>query len=93
MRTAQCERLTAVDYAPLGIRVNAICPGGIDTPMLRGAIERRGRDPQDVVDRLSLMGRFGQIDEIAEAALWLCSDQSSFTVGHALAVDGGYLAR
>lgn len=83
----------AIDYAPLGVRINAICPGGIDTPMLRGAIERRRRDPDDVRDRLSLLGRFGEVDEIAAAALWLCSDESSFTAGHALAVDGGYLAR
>ncbi|MBI1350392.1 MAG: glucose 1-dehydrogenase [Actinomycetales bacterium] len=83
----------AVDYGPRGIRINAICPGSIDTPMLRGAIEKRGRDPQEVADRLSLIGRFGTVDEIAAAALWLCSGASSFTMGHALAVDGGYLAR
>jgi NAD(P)-dependent dehydrogenase (short-subunit alcohol dehydrogenase family) len=83
----------AIDYAPDGIRINAICPGAIDTPMLRAAMERRGRDPQEVAGRLSLLGRFGQPSEIAKAALWLCSDDSSFTVGHALAVDGGYLAR
>ena len=83
----------AVDYAPRGIRINAICPGAIDTPMLRGAMEARGRDPQEVADRLSLMRRFGTVDEIASAALWLCSGASGFTVGHALAVDGGYLAR
>jgi glucose 1-dehydrogenase len=86
-------RAAALDYAPLGIRVNAICPGGIDTPMLQNAIARRGRDPQDVIDRLSLLGRFGTPEEIARAALWLCSDASSYTVGHALAVDAGYLAR
>jgi NAD(P)-dependent dehydrogenase (short-subunit alcohol dehydrogenase family) len=61
--------------------------------MLRGAIAKRGRDPQEVADRLSLNGRFGTPDEIASAALWLCSSASSFTIGHALAVDGGYLAR
>jgi glucose 1-dehydrogenase len=82
-----------MDYAADGIRVNAICPGAIDTPMLRGAIDRRGRDPKDVAARLSLLGRFGDPNEIAMAALWLCSDESSFTLGHALAVDGGYLAR
>lgn len=86
-------RNAAMDYAPDGIRVNAICPGAIDTPMLRGAIERRDRDPKDVAARLSLLGRFGDPNEIAMAALWLCSDESSFTLGHALAVDGGYLAR
>jgi glucose 1-dehydrogenase len=86
-------RAAALDYAPLGIRVNAICPGGIDTPMLQNAMARRGRDPKDVVDRLSLIGRFGTVDEIANAALWLCSDSSSYTIGHPLAVDAGYLAR
>lgn len=86
-------RSAAVDYGPHGIRVNAICPGGIETPMLLDAMARRGRDPKDVADRLSVFGRFGQPDEIAAAALWLCSDASSFTTGHALAVDGGYLAR
>jgi glucose 1-dehydrogenase len=85
-------RSAAIDYARDGIRVNVICPGAIDTPMLRSAIEVRGRDPQDVARRLSPLGRFGDPDEIARAALWLCSDASSFTTGHALAVDGGYLA-
>ncbi len=83
----------AVDYAPKGIRINAICPGSIDTPMLRNAITRRGRDPQEVANRLSLIGRFGTVDEIAAATLWLCSGAAGFTIGHALAVDGGYLSR
>jgi NAD(P)-dependent dehydrogenase (short-subunit alcohol dehydrogenase family) len=83
---------TAIDYARSNIRVNAICPGAIDTPMLRNAIKRRGRDANDVANRLSQFGRFGRPDEIAQAALWLCSDASSFTTGHALAVDGGMLA-
>jgi NAD(P)-dependent dehydrogenase (short-subunit alcohol dehydrogenase family) len=86
-------RSAAIDYAPLGVRINAICPGSIDTPMLQNAMARRGRDPQEVVGRLSLLGRFGRPDEIAAAALWLCSDGASFTLGHALAVDAGYLAR
>jgi NAD(P)-dependent dehydrogenase (short-subunit alcohol dehydrogenase family) len=86
-------RSAAIDYAGRGIRINAICPGSIDTPMLRQAMTRRGRNPDDVVDRLSLVGRFGRPDEIADAALFLCSDASSFVVGHALAVDAGYLAR
>jgi glucose 1-dehydrogenase len=83
----------AVDYAPQGVRINAICPGSIDTPMLRGAMAKRGRDPQEVANRLSLIGRFGTPEEIAAAALWLCSGASAFTIGHALAVDGGYLSR
>lgn len=86
-------RSGAVDHASDGIRVNAVCPGAIETPMLLGAMEARGRDPEEVARRLSLFGRFGTTDEIAKAVLWLCSDDSSFTTGHALAVDGGYLAR
>lgn len=85
-------RSAAVDYAPLGIRINAICPGAIDTPMLRNAIARRHREADEVAGRLSPLRRFGRPEEIAEAALWLCSDASSYVVGHALAVDGGYLA-
>lgn len=85
-------RSAAMDYARSGIRVNAICPGAIDTPMLRAAMARRGRDPEEVAGRLSPFGRFGTPAEIAQAALWLCSDASSFTTGHALAVDGGMLA-
>ncbi len=84
-------RSAAMDYARHEIRVNAICPGAIDTPMLRNAMQRRGRDADDVAARLSLFRRFGDPDEIADAALWLCSDASSFTTGHALAVDGGML--
>lgn len=86
-------KVAAIENARHGIRVNAICPGPIDTPMLRDSMAKKGREPADVVDRLSLLGRFGDPSEIANAALWLCSDASSFTVGHALAVDGGYLAR
>lgn len=85
-------RSAALDYARHGIRVNAICPGAIDTPMLRDAMGRRGRNPDEVAKRLSPLGRFGEPDEIAQAALWLCSDASSFTTGHALAVDGGMLS-
>jgi NAD(P)-dependent dehydrogenase (short-subunit alcohol dehydrogenase family) len=86
-------RSAAIDYAGRGIRVNAICPGSIDTPMLRNAMKRRGRNPEEAVARLSLIGRFGTPEEIANAALWLCSDDASFVVGHPLAVDAGYLAR
>lgn len=85
-------RSAAVDYAALGVRINAICPGAIDTPMLRNAISARQRDPDEVAQRLTPLARFGHPEEIADAALWLCSDSSSFVLGHALAVDGGYLA-
>ncbi len=84
----------AIDCAKHGIRINAIAPSAIDTPMLRNAMARRpGGSERDVIARLSLIGRFGSVDEIANATLFLCSAEASFTMGHVLAVDGGYLAR
>jgi NAD(P)-dependent dehydrogenase (short-subunit alcohol dehydrogenase family) len=71
---------------------SAVVTGATDTPMLRNAMERRGRNADDVAGRLSYIERFGDPDEIAKAAVWRCSDASSFTTGHALAVDGGMLA-
>lgn len=85
-------RAAALDYASEGIRVNAISPGAIDTAMLRGAIVRRNGDPAAYARVLSPMRRFGDPDEVGAAALWLCSDASSFTTGANLTVDGGFLA-
>jgi len=86
-------KTAAIEYAGKGIRVNAVAPGAIDTPMLRGAIAARGSDEAEVISRLSLVGRFGDPTEIANAVLWLCSERSTYTIGHTLAVDGGYLVR
>jgi len=86
-------KTAAIEYAGAGIRINAVAPGAIDTPMLRGAMASRGSAEADVLAQLSLIGRFGQVGEIANAVLWLCSDASTYTMGHVLAVDGGYLAR
>ena len=83
----------AIEYARDGIRVNAVCPGAIRTPMLENAVARRGGTIEDRAQHLSVLGRVGEVDEIAKAVLWLCSEDSSFTVGHALLVDGGYLAK
>lgn len=85
-------RSAAIDYAPHNIRVNCIVPGAINTPMLHNAVERRNRELDDVAKRLSYFGRVGEADEIANAALFLCSDASTFTTGHPLSVDGGMLA-
>lgn len=85
-------RSAALDYTKHGIRVNAIAPGAIDTPMLDDALDRWGLDRDRVARHMSLFRRFGDPQEIANAALWLCSDASSFTTGHALPVDGGYLS-
>lgn len=81
----------ALDYARDGIRVNALCPGWVDTPF-NGPYEAQlgGRAAlENVVRDLVPMGRFGRPEEIAEAVLFLCSDRSSFITGHALVVDGG----
>ena len=85
-------RSAAIDYARHNIRVNCVVPGAINTPMLHNAMERRNRNVDDVAHRLSQFHRFGEPDEIAQAVLFLCSDASSFTTGHALSVDGGMLA-
>jgi NAD(P)-dependent dehydrogenase (short-subunit alcohol dehydrogenase family) len=80
----------ALDHAAEGIRVNAICPSCIDTPIHDR--RRNARQTRDVA-ALSPMGRAGQAAEIADAAVWLASDRSSFVTGIALPVDGGYSAR
>jgi NAD(P)-dependent dehydrogenase (short-subunit alcohol dehydrogenase family) len=82
----------AIAYAASGIRVNAVCPGYIDTPMIARAFEGRPEVRQMVIAQHPV-GRLGTPEEIAEAVLWLCSDAAAFVNGHGLAVDGGYLAR
>ena len=85
-------KTAALEYAKAGIRVNAVCPGPIDTPMLqRGASLR----PQ-IIEKMAAaqpVGRLGQPQEIAEAVVWLCSDAASFVTGQAMPVDGGYMAQ
>ncbi|MBB6406890.1 SDR family NAD(P)-dependent oxidoreductase [Arthrobacter sp. AZCC_0090] len=81
-------RVAALDYASEGIRVNAIAPGPILTERLAGA----GQAAQDRVAAAVPLGRIGTTADIAAAALWLCSEQSSFVTGTVLAVDGGRLA-
>jgi NAD(P)-dependent dehydrogenase (short-subunit alcohol dehydrogenase family) len=84
-------RSAALDYAAQGIRINAICPGIIDTEMMSrftgGTDEGRA-----AVIAQEPVGRMGRPEEIAAAVLWLCSDEAAFTVGHAMVVDGGQTA-
>ncbi len=83
----------AIDYGRRGIRVNCICPGGIDTPMLRSITDSEGMDLyREKLRDEHLLGRFGQPSEIAAAAAFLASDDASFITGHALVVDGGFTA-
>ena len=83
----------AIDYGRAGIRVNAICPGFIDTPMLQSVFTMDGMEPikRDITAAHQL-GRLGRAEEIAAAALFLCSSDASFVTGVALPVDGGYTA-
>lgn len=86
-------RVAALELAPLGIRVNAICPGSIDTPMVRAdAIDGLASAPPDEVYAGLPLGRVGQPTEIAAAVVFLTSDESSYCTGTELVVDGGMLA-
>src|SRR5689334_14641677 len=86
-------KVASLENAPLGIRVNTVAPGAIDTPMIRGALETVGMTEAEFAPLISLLGRFGQPEEVAQASLWLCSDQSSYVTGAVLSVDAGYTSR
>src|SRR5436190_17940680 len=81
----------ALEYAPRGIRINAVCPGTIATPMVAD-MEAKGELDMAEAIRNQPIGRLGTADEIAAAVLWLCSPGASFVVGVALPVDGDYTA-
>jgi NAD(P)-dependent dehydrogenase (short-subunit alcohol dehydrogenase family) len=79
-------KCAALEYAEAGIRINAVCPGAIQTPLLE-RVSATGRTLA-----LGPMQRVGTPEEVAEAVIWLCSDAASFVTGHAMPVDGGFLA-
>jgi NAD(P)-dependent dehydrogenase (short-subunit alcohol dehydrogenase family) len=83
----------ALEYATQNIRVNAVCPGFIYTPLLEKAGMQIGSEMHTVISNLHPMKRMGTSEEIAGAVIWLCSDAASFVTGHALMVDGGYTAQ
>jgi NAD(P)-dependent dehydrogenase (short-subunit alcohol dehydrogenase family) len=85
-------RSAALEYAPRGIRINAVCPGIIDTPMVASMLVSQPEAMKELMKEQPI-GRLGRPEEIAAAVLWLCSPGSSFVIGHALAVDGGYTVR
>jgi NAD(P)-dependent dehydrogenase (short-subunit alcohol dehydrogenase family) len=85
-------RSAALEYAPRGIRINAVCPGTIETPMVTDMIAKGDLNVRDAVANQPI-GRFGRADEIAATVLWLCSSGASLVLGVALPVDGGYTAR
>lgn len=82
----------ALDYAARGVRVNVICPGTIDTPMVRTMVDAGDLDLEENLENLP-MRRIGTADEIASVVLWLCSPGASFVTGVALPVDGGFTAQ
>lgn len=85
-------KTAALEYAKSGIRINAVCPGGIQTPMLERLFQSQ---PQagEAIAAMEPVGRLGKPEEIAEATVWLCSDAASFVTGLPMAVDGGLIAQ
>lgn len=87
-------KTAAIEYATKNIRINALCPTAIETPMIMEGRRKLAHNPEAKQQAINFqrMKRMGQPEEVADVALWLCSDQSTFITGHAMAVDGGALA-
>ncbi|NNL84973.1 MAG: SDR family oxidoreductase, partial [Myxococcales bacterium] len=85
------SRTAALEYAGRGIRVNALCPGVVDTPMIE-RFTSDGPIGREQLQRLEPLGRLGRPEEIAAAAVFLLSEEASFVTGIAMPVDGGYTA-
>jgi len=82
----------ALECAKLGVRVNAVCPGAIRTPMMNRLTGNK-KEVEAQFASSEPIGRLGEPEEIANAVIWLCSDEASFVTGHSMAVDGGWLAQ
>jgi NAD(P)-dependent dehydrogenase (short-subunit alcohol dehydrogenase family) len=83
----------ALEYAPRGIRINAVCPGLIWTPMADRMVAAGQGDALKAMEKSIPMGRVGRPEEIANAVLWLCSDAASYVTGQSISVDGGFIMR
>jgi NAD(P)-dependent dehydrogenase (short-subunit alcohol dehydrogenase family) len=89
-------KTAALEYAKVGIRVNAVCPGPTQTPLVDRILSQQPQLATQIVEAIKArepMGRMGQPEEIAAAVVWLCSEAASFVTGIALAVDGGFVAQ
>lgn len=86
-------KAAALDYSARGIRINAVCPAFIETPMLERAGITSNAETRKEISALHPIGRLGEADEVAQAIVWLASDEASFVTGHAMMVDGGYTSR
>lgn len=82
----------ALEYAKQGIRINAVCPGVINTPMIDRFTGKK-KEVEKQFENMEPIGRMGQPEEVAETVVWLCSDASSFVTGIAMPVDGGWVAQ
>lgn len=89
-------KVTALDYATQGIRINAVCPGTIHTPAVDAWLAADPENARPFIDEMikaEPIGRLGTPEEVASAVVWLCSPGASFMIGHGLSVDGGYVAQ
>ena len=86
-------KTAAIEYAAQNIRINAVCPGFIATPLLEQAGITEGSDAYNAIASLHPMKRLGKAEEVADLVLWLCSEGASFVTGSAYLVDGGYVAQ
>jgi len=87
----QLTKAAALEYAKAGIRINAICPGAIQTPMLNRLLAQPGAETGTLAS--IPLGRIGQPEEVAGAVIWLCSPAASYVTGHIMVVDGGMVAQ
>jgi NAD(P)-dependent dehydrogenase (short-subunit alcohol dehydrogenase family) len=85
-------RTAALEYAQKGLRINAVCPGWIHTPMADAVASGKPELEKLIIERHPI-GRVGTPEEVAEAVVWLCSNAASFVTGHLMAVDGGFVAQ
>lgn len=85
-------KTAALEVVKQGIRINAVCPGAIKTPMI-DRITGKKKEAEDQFAAMEPIGRMGEPEEVANVVIWLCSNEASFVTGHAMAVDGGWVAQ